>query len=326
MLEARLPALAAQVTDALEAPTQLDQPPSPDVVVALRRCAHRLDREGFVSRPTWTDLRNGARPLPPDFSEPGEWIQGWQFHATSATEHHFRNSRVFPSLSDPGRALLRSHSGPNAAAALYGAPSAPEYTTPPDRFRTLLLDRLQLPLELTHSRCECGAPLDAYGRHRAACNHSGRLKTRSVASEVALARVCREAGARVQTNVFLRNLNVSPPVTDSRRIEVIATGLPCYGGAQLAVDITVRSPLTACGECRPQTAAVNGVVANAARTSKEDAYPELVSSNRCRLIVLAIETGGRWSDEAIDFVGTLAAAKTRDAPTHTRASSYYHYF
>jgi hypothetical protein len=81
--------------------------------------------------------------------------------------------------------------------------------------------------------------LDTYGQHRAACNLSGRLKTRSVAGEVALARVCREAGARVQTNVFLWNLNFRQPITDGRRKEVLATGLPCYTGAQLAIDITV---------------------------------------------------------------------------------------
>ena len=37
---------------------------------------------------------------------------------------------------------------------------------------------------------------------------------------------------------------------DDRRIEVIANGLPLWNGAQLAVDTTIVSPLTAAGEAR----------------------------------------------------------------------------
>ena len=44
--------------------------------------------------------------------------------------------------------------------------------------------------------------------------------------ERVLARVCREAGARVATNVFLRDLNLDVPTEDGRRIEVVANGLP----------------------------------------------------------------------------------------------------
>ena len=35
----------------------------------------------------------------------------------------------------------------------------------------------------------------------------------------------------------------------------------------------------------------------------------------CRLVVLAIEVGGRWSEEAAAFVSNLARAKARQAPT-----------
>ena len=37
-------------------------------------------------------------------------------------------------------------------------------------------------------------------------------------------------------------------------------------------------------------------------------------SQRCRLVVLGIETGGRWSEEAAGFVKLLAHAKARQAP------------
>ena len=129
------------------------------------------------------------------------------------------------------RGLQRSHAGPNAAAALSRPPSAPEFVIPPARYRTLILERLQLPLDVTEVTCEtCRAELDTYGRHRAACGHCGRLKTRSVAGEVELARICRKAGAQVQTNMYLQRINFSPPTTHERRVDVLATGLPCYDG------------------------------------------------------------------------------------------------
>ena len=63
-------------------------------------------------------------------------------------------------------------------------------------------------------------------------------------AHVALARVCREAGARVRFNAFLRDMNVNVAVTDERRIEVLAQDLPCFGGAQLAVYCPVLGNLT----------------------------------------------------------------------------------
>ena len=69
---------------------------------------------------------------------------------------------------------------------------------------------------------------------------------RGAALESAGARVCREAGARVSTNVFVRDLDIATFNTiDSRRLEVVADGLPLFGGAQLAIDtMLVRHPET----------------------------------------------------------------------------------
>ena len=50
-----------------------------------------------------------------------------------------------------------------------------------------------------------------------------------------------EAGARVRFNAFLRDMNVNVAATDERRIEVFAQDLPCFEGAQLAVDTAVRA-------------------------------------------------------------------------------------
>eukprot|EP00973_Karenia_brevis_P071655 9958237-Karenia_brevis.AAC.1 len=56
-----------------------------------------------------------------------------------------------------------------------------------------------------------------------------------------MARICRKAGATVRANALLRDMSLSVPASDDRRIEVLAQGLPCMGGAQLAIDVTMRS-------------------------------------------------------------------------------------
>ena len=56
---------------------------------------------------------------------------------------------------------------------------------------------------------------------------------------------------------------------------------------------------------------IDGAVLAVARHKKETTYPELIGPNaRCRLVVLAGETGGRWSEETRSFVGLLAKAKS----------------
>ena len=97
-------------------------------------------------------------------------------------------------------------------------------------------------------------------------------------------------------------MNLSVPGNDERRIEVLAQDLPCFNGAQLAIDITLRSALGASGEPQRRTAEEDGAVLVQARREKEATYPELLTLRRCRLVVVAIETGGRWSDEAAELL------------------------
>ena len=68
--------------------------------------------------------------------------------------------------------------------------------------------------------------MDALGDHRAACSTVGVLAARAVPLERAWARVGREAGGRVKTNVYLKNLNLlEARVRDDRRLEVVVSGL-----------------------------------------------------------------------------------------------------
>ena len=110
----------------------------------------------------------------------------------------------------------------------------------PCLFRVLLLRRLRLPLPLTGRNCRCGFPLDSCGLHRAACARAGVLGRRGFAVESVAARICREAGGRVTTNVMVRDMDlVRPNVHDTRRLEVVVDGLSLFGGVRLAVDTTV---------------------------------------------------------------------------------------
>ena len=134
--------------------------------------------------------------------------------------------------------------------------------------------------------------------------------------------MCREAGARVTTHTRLADLNVQHVQhIDDRRIEVIANGLGLWGAAQLAVDTTLVSSLTRAGEPRRRAGRFAGAALTDARKAKERAYPELLHNSRCRLVVLGIEVGGRWSEEAASFITSLARTKTRDTPAPLRRAS-----
>ena len=87
-----------------------------------------------------------------------------------------------------------------------------------------------------------------------------------------------------------------------RPIEVLASGLPCFNGAQLAVDVTLCSTLRADGTARPRAHWQDGAALEDAKERKEETYPELVNGRRCRLQVLGLETGGRMPPEGPTFL------------------------
>ena len=117
-------------------------------------------------------------------------------------------------------------------------------------------------------------------------------------------------------NQFVRDLNLAAPrPNDGVRIKVIVNGLPLFHGAQLAVDTTIVSAVKRDGTPRPRAAHTDSVAIDHARRLKERTYPELSGEHgRARLVVFAMEVGGRWSSEAYSFVRQLAEAKARGEP------------
>ena len=219
----------------------------------------------------------GARlPLrDPEDDEPGSQRQG------GSTRHHLESSgnSETRSCSQPSMMCSGPFCGPRVGAGVFLR------TTP----------------------CNPVTRLDSFTFRILLCRRLG------FAVERVVARVCREGGARVSTNIMVRDMDLAVPIPgDSRRIEVLADGLALFGGVQLAMDTTLVSPLHADGTARPGAARNDGVALRVARRRKERRYPELSGhNNRCRLVVLAGEVGGRWSDETRTFIRSLARFKAR---------------
>ena len=64
-----------------------------------------------------------------------------------------------------------------------------------------------------------------------------------------------------------------------------------------------------------------GVAIRRAERDKDVTYPELVNSGQLRLLTLACEIGGRWSDTCRDTVRQLATVKAREAPRQLRSAA-----
>ena len=98
-------------------------------------------------------------------------------------------------------------------------------------------------------------------------------------------------------------------------MEVLATGLPLFFGALLAVAITLRCAVASDGTAQPGAARVDGACLYEGTGGQgTEVFGTPPRADRCRLVVFALETGGRWSQESLQFVESLAAVRARDVP------------
>ena len=81
------------------------------------------------------------------------------------------------------------------------------------------------------------------------------------------------------------------------------------------------SRLTSAGAPRRAAGRNAGAALVLARKAKERTYHELRQSAQCKLVVLALELGGRWSTEAATFVKLLARLRARAVPAASRGPS-----
>ena len=106
--------------------------------------------------------------------------------------------------------------------------------------------------------------------------------------------------------------------SDRRSIEVVATGLPIARGIPIAIDATLISPLHADGKAWANAAAIPGVSFQRAYRNKERTYLELRDSNAVKLVIAAMETGGRLCTEALELLDAAATAKAQAEPKPIR--------
>ena len=121
------------------------------------------------------------------------------------------------------------------------------------------------------------------------------------ASRVRSGKRCRanlpRRGARVTVNMMVRDMDL--PVTnarDARRLEIVADGLPLFGGVQLAVDTTLVPRRSEHRRGRPCSC-----------PAQEGDDVSRVDWSQCPMSYGGSgETGGRWSEETRTFVGLFS--------------------
>ena len=187
---------------------------------------------------SWTELSL----TPPEGLQDPEPNQPWHGHPCCVA-----------SLEQFSEGIVEVPARPFGFCRVHRTPNFKSNEDRPPALPSSLCRRLHLPLPLSHRTCRCGRQLDVFGHHRAACSEAGVLGKRGFPLECAAAQVCREASARVATNVFVRDMDLATfNALDGRRLEIVADGLTLWRGAQLAVDNTMVSPLRRDGSPKPR--------------------------------------------------------------------------
>ena len=215
-------------------------------------------------------------------------------------------------LCDAAQKAMVLSQGGAGGAWLRAIPSERAFQMQSLRFQVAMRRRLRWSLPLTNHNCRgktCRQAHDSFGDHPASCPRSGLLKLRSRPIEKIWVRILREAGARVRENVSLREAGIAVQGGDGRNIEIVATGLPICHGIPAVIDATLVSPLQTDGRPHPHADSRVGVALARAHRSKETTYPELIESSRLRLLVVAVEVGGRISAETAKLLVDLAGFK-----------------
>ena len=120
---------------------------------------------------------------------------------------------------------------------------------------------------------------------------AGVLRRRGFPLESCVARICREAGAQ---DLDLQGREQMPPSQSGRRRFASSTAHSLPWTPQWSAQCELTEPPRGSAER-------DGAALDQARRTKERTHPELTGEQgRARLVVLACETGGSWSEEAQD--------------------------
>ena len=205
---------------------------------------------------------------------------------------------------------MRSHGELMASVPSTSFPVAHHGRFDSQPFRALLLRRLWRHFPSTARTCRCGLPLNSRDHHRAASSAAGGTGT-SGASQ----RRVRPHGfvARQVPRGSVRRAWTWPVRTRwTNAVWIVADGLLLFQGAQLAVDTTLVLALRRDGGSSPRSCDPGGAALVTSRSWKERVYLELTGQlSRTRLVVLAGEVAGRWSEDCREFFDQLAKTKAK---------------
>ena len=150
-------------------------------------------------------LADGARPNQPENpeDEPPDSTHGWQRGATLKLETKFFQEQFWPMLSEPEQAQMRSQSGPMSSEPFTSFPTSREARFDSQPFRVSPSPSPPSPPSSQRpSLSVWPSPRPLWPPSFSAT--AGVLGRRGFALESAAAKMCREAGGRVMTNVRAR--------------------------------------------------------------------------------------------------------------------------
>lgn len=187
----------------------------------------------------------------------------------------------------------------------------PDFQIPPHQFQIAMRRRLNLSILGNEDKCKgrfCRKTLDPMGDHLASCMRSGLIQKRAKPWEFVWQRIFREAGARVKPQKTISRIDSSPSTRDLR-VDFIAHNFPIFHGVPIYGDPVLCNALNANGQAHPNTFKTNGAALDEAIQTKTSTYYHLRNNNRLKLLPLPAEIYGRWPDECIKLLHTLAKTK-----------------
>ena len=202
---------------------------------------------------------------------------------------------------------MRSCGGPGAGA-LYTNPASElaETELPDGPFSWGVQWRLGLVIAEAGARCQigcqrrgeqpCGAEVDSRGDHAAVCKCGGYKTIRHSRIVTKLRQILRESGAAVAPTEV--------PVHGWRRADGTGARLDVAfwaDGVRHFVDVTVRHPRAV--KYREAAARADGAATREAERNKRIRYPALADQGLAAVRPFAIESFGRFGEEALAVLG-----------------------
>ena len=213
MVHSRHPDIATRLVVQL-----VGHPTTPCLAAAADTARQLVGIRGFEP-PSWRALLS-ARPPPRNIDdfEPGSRRPGWQWQheASSRTAQQFRDMLFAARMSPSAQATIRSQRWTRSGHGSDDVPDLPHHNHP----ATALPQSPSFVVSVFLFTWPCvPAGVAAHSMNLAItvqlAHRAGVLGKRGWALENVAARICREAGGRVSTNILMRNLDLARP--DVRR-------------------------------------------------------------------------------------------------------------